>query len=244
MIEHSAELDQLAAALVKAQTVIATAKRDSKNPFYNSTYADLASVWEACREPLTSNGLSIAQFPGFIPGDPPTATVTTVLLHTSGQWMSETAGAPLPEQKRKDGSVEKANAQGVGSAITYLRRYALAGVASVSPADDDGNAASGKSKERGGARTPARTEPKEPVASTPQPLDEKPKALATKEVMPWEVIQAAGPVVWPYGAKKGTPLSDLTSAELLASQKWIERTGRGRELMDAIETILAGRDGE
>lgn len=78
----------------------------------------------------------------------------------------------------------------------------------------------------------------------PQPLTEKPKALAAKEEMPWEVITAAGPVVWPYGAKKGTPLNDLTSAELLASQKWIERTGRGRELSDAIETILAGRDGE
>lgn len=194
MIEHSAELDKLATALALAQRVIATARKDSQNPFFRSSYADLASVWEACREPLTVNGLSIAQFPGFIAGSPPVATVTTVLLHTSGQWMAETAGAPMPDQTRKDGSVERANAQGVGSAITYLRRYALAAVASVSPADDDGNAASGKDKDgkekkgRGGvAHQPhAGTAPKEPVAPTPQPLTEKPKALADDEVMPWE----------------------------------------------------------
>jgi len=137
---HSEQLNELGAALAKAQAIMATAKKDSQNPFFRSSYADLASVWEACREPLTQNGLSVAQFPGFEPGNPPTALVTTILLHTSGQWMAETAGAPLPDQTRKDGSVEKANAQGVGSAITYLRRYALAAVASVSPADDDGTA--------------------------------------------------------------------------------------------------------
>lgn len=191
MIEHSAELDKLATALAVAQRVIATARKDSQNPFFRSSYADLASVWEACREPLTVNGLSIAQFPGFIAGSPPVATVTTVLLHTSGQWMAETAGAPMPDQTRKDGSVERANAQGVGSAITYLRRYALAAVASVSPADDDGNAASGKDKaeKKGRGGVASLREPGAqgaPVAPTPQPLTEKPKALADDEVMPWE----------------------------------------------------------
>ena len=239
---HSEQLNELGAALAKAQAIMATAKKDSQNPFFRSSYADLASVWEACREPLTQNGLSVAQFPGFEPGNPPTALVTTILLHTSGQWMAETAGAPLPDQTRKDGSVEKANAQGVGSAITYLRRYALAAVASVSPADDDGNVASGKKPERGGASTPRGAVPKEPVAPTTQPLTEKPKALEATEPMPWE---GPAPVpTWPApGPKKGKPLPDLTSEELVAGLAWIKRTGRYQELVDPIETLLAGREG-
>jgi hypothetical protein len=237
---HSEQLNELGAALAKAQAIMATAKKDSQNPFFRSSYADLASVWEACREPLTQNGLSVAQFPGFEPGNPPTALVTTILLHTSGQWMAETAGAPLPDQTRKDGSVEKANAQGVGSAITYLRRYALAAVASVSPADDDGNVASGKKPERGGAASPVRgTVPKEPVAPTPQPLTEKPKAL-TEEPAPW----GAGEKLWPVGDKKGTALKALASADLVAALAWIKKTGRYEDFREPVEEVLASREGE
>jgi hypothetical protein len=236
---HSEQLNELGAALAKAQAIMATAKKDSQNPFFRSSYADLASVWEACREPLTQNGLSIAQFPGFEPGNPPTALVTTILLHVSGQWMAETAGAPLPDQTRKDGSVEKANAQGVGSAITYLRRYALAAVASVSPADDDGNVASGKKSERGGAATPRGTVAKEPVAPTPQSLTERPKAL-TEEPVPW----GAGAKLWPVGDKKGMALKDLPSADLVAALAWIKKTGRYAEFQEPIEEVLAGREGE
>ena len=236
---HSEQLNELGAALAKAQAIMATAKKDSQNPFFRSSYADLASVWEACREPLTQNGLSVAQFPGFEPGNPPTALVTTILLHTSGQWMAETAGAPLPDQTRKDGSVEKANAQGVGSAITYLRRYALAAVASVSPADDDGNVASGKKPERGGASTPRGAVPKEPVAPTPQPLTEKPKQL-TEEPAPWE----PGEKLWPVGDKKGTALKDLPSADLVAALAWIKKTGRYEDFREPVEEVLASREGE
>lgn len=245
MIEHSAELDKLATALAVAQRVIATARKDSQNPFFRSSYADLASVWEACREPLTANGLSIAQFPGFIAGSPPVATVTTVLLHTSGQWMAETAGAPMPDQTRKDGSVERANAQGVGSAITYLRRYALAAVASVSPADDDGNAASGKDKDgkekkgRGGvAHQPhAGTAPKEPVAPTPQPLTEKPAALTKPEPMPWD---AKAPH-W-----KGKPLADFESRDLVTLREFCIKKDPAKfaATVEQIDTVLAGREGE
>ena len=115
---HSEQLNELGAALAKAQSQVKGAKKDAANPFFKSTYADLASVWDACRDALTSNGLSVVQFPGFDNG---MATLDTVLLHSSGQWMAGTAGAPLGKQ----------DAQGVGSVLTYLRRYALAAVASV-----------------------------------------------------------------------------------------------------------------
>ena len=137
MTDHSEALDQLATALAKAQSQVKSAVRDSLNPFFKSKYADLASIWDACRDALTSNGLSIAQFPG--PYENGTASLTTILLHSSGQWISEKASAPVAG---KGNAVP--DAQGVGSAISYLKRYAIAAVAGVVTEDDDGNAATGK----------------------------------------------------------------------------------------------------
>lgn len=133
-LAHSEQLDQLGAALAKAQAEVKGAAKDSTNPFFKSKYADLGAVWDACREPLTRNGLSIIQVPGF---DAATQTVrvTTVLLHASGQWIRGEAGAPFaPEKGRSD-------AQSIGSVVTYLRRYAVSAFASVCPEDDDGNGA-------------------------------------------------------------------------------------------------------
>ncbi len=128
MLSKSDSLANLAAALCLAQAEIKGAVKDSTNPFFKNNYADLASVWDACREPLTANGLSVVQFPVSTEGG---AGVTTVLLHSSGEWLSETLIL----------SVSKDDAQGMGSAITYARRYALAAVAGVCPQDDDGDGA-------------------------------------------------------------------------------------------------------
>lgn len=140
MIEHSTELKDLATALAKAQASVKGAVKDSTNPAFRSKYADLESVWDACRKPLTDNGLSVSQWPGR--DEVGAATLTTMLLHSSGQWIKGTASTAL----------SKNDAQGVGSALTYLRRYALAAVASVAPEDDDGNAAS--HERSGGAAVP------------------------------------------------------------------------------------------
>jgi len=133
-VTHSDKIEALAAALVKAQGQTKAAVKDSENPFFKSRYADLGAVWDACRDALQANGLSVTQFPGIqeADGGVPLATVTTILLHSSGQWLQGTAGAPLKSQ----------DPQGVGSAITYLRRYALAAVMGIVQEDDDGNAAS------------------------------------------------------------------------------------------------------
>ena len=140
-VTHSPSIDALAAALVKAQSQVKAAAKDSTNPFFKSKYADLSSVWEACRAALTANGLSVTQFPGFEDGSPGVATVTTILLHSSGQWIKGTAGAPLPPKVSREGKESPADAQSVGSAITYLRRYALAAVLGVVQDDDDGESA-------------------------------------------------------------------------------------------------------
>lgn len=126
---RSESINELAAALAKAQAVIVGAIKDSTNPHFKSRYADLASVWDACRKPLTDHGLSVAQT---ATTDDQRVGVTTLLMHASGQWISDT----LLMRPTKD------DPQGVGSCITYARRYALAAMVGVAPEDDDGNAAS------------------------------------------------------------------------------------------------------
>lgn len=119
----------LAAALAKAQAVMAGATRDKTNPAYRSRYADLASVWEACREALTSNGVAVVQMTRISAEQE--VVVETRLMHSSGEWAEGELAVP----------VVKKDAQGFGSALTYARRYALAAAVGVAPEDDDGNAA-------------------------------------------------------------------------------------------------------
>ena len=127
-MNKSDSLNELATALAKAQGQIQGAVRDSQNPFFKSSYADLASVWEACRKPLTENGLSVVQLPRAV-GE--LIEVETLLLHVSGQFVSEVLAArPV-----------KADPQGVGSVISYLRRYALAAIVGVYQVDDDAEGA-------------------------------------------------------------------------------------------------------
>jgi hypothetical protein len=130
-VTHSEQVNEIAAALAKAQSVITGAVKDKTNPHFKNDYADLASVWDACRKPLTDNGLSVAQTAATEDGR---VGVTTILLHSSGQWIRDT----LVMKPTKD------DPQGVGSCITYARRYALAAIVGVAPEDDDGNAASAK----------------------------------------------------------------------------------------------------
>lgn len=148
-VRRTTSLTALAAALVKAQAQVKGAVKDSTNPYFKSRYADLASVWDACRAALTANGLSVSQFPGFEDGNPGVATVTTILLHASGEWLEGTAGCPI----------KSADAQGVGSAITYLRRYALAAVLGIVQEDDDGERASPRETPMKAATKPAPAKP-------------------------------------------------------------------------------------
>ena len=131
-VSQSATIGQLAAALAKAQRGIQAAKKDSLNPHFRSKYADLASCWDACREQLTSNGISVVQP---IHNEGPYAFLKTVLMHESGEWI---ASGSYPLKPVKD------DPQGLGSAITYARRYSLCAMVGVAPDDDDGEAATGR----------------------------------------------------------------------------------------------------
>jgi hypothetical protein len=127
---QSESIANLAKALSIVQGKMTYAVKDSANPFFKSKYADLESVWDACRSLLAENGLCVMQFPGeFIDN---CMSLTTILAHSSGEWIKQSMEVP----------VTKPDAQGAGSALTYMRRYALAAVVGVVQADDDGNAAS------------------------------------------------------------------------------------------------------
>ena len=126
---QSDSIKELATALSKVQGELTYAKKDSANPFFKSRYADLESVWDACRSLLAANGLSVIQMPGnYFEGR---MWLVTKLCHTSGEWIEQEMSVP----------VQKPDAQGAGSALTYMRRYALAAFVGVVQADDDGNAA-------------------------------------------------------------------------------------------------------
>jgi hypothetical protein len=124
----SDDISALAEALSKAQGAIDDASKGSINPHFKSKYADLAAVRSVIREPLAVNDLSIIQLPRTVQGG---VEVTTMLLHKSGQYISESLYMPSG----------KADAHGFGSAISYARRYSLMSILCLAADDDDGNGA-------------------------------------------------------------------------------------------------------
>lgn len=144
-MKHSEAIDTLTEALAKAQGAIGGALKASENPFFKSRYADLASVWNACRAPLSENGLAVIQtvrceYPAAVNADvqalaqavqeklsPPAVIVTTLLSHLSGQWVSE----ELTMWPREN------TPQAIGTCTSYARRYALAAMVGVYQEDDD-----------------------------------------------------------------------------------------------------------
>jgi hypothetical protein len=125
----SEQIDKLAEALAAAQGEIKAATKDAQNPFFKSSYATLDSVWNACRESLSKHGLAVVQVPMM---DQSELRLVTRLCHASGQWIE---GNLILKPSKDD-------LQGIGSAITYGRRYMLGAMVGVATdADDDGNEA-------------------------------------------------------------------------------------------------------
>lgn len=130
----SEQINEIAAALSKAQGVMKPAIKDASNPAFKrgnkeSKYADLAANVEAARGPLAENGIAVIQQPTTTERG---VAVSTLLAHSSGQWiLLEPLTVPLSKQ----------DAHGVGSATTYARRYALGSALGLVAEDDDGNGA-------------------------------------------------------------------------------------------------------
>ena len=132
-------------ALVAAMADISNPKNNAKNPHFRSTYADLTAVLGVVRPSLSEHGLAVLQtlqitddegdpLPGTTGQTPTVASVLhTTLIHESGEEL-DLGMYPIRPQKP--------DPQGVGSAITYARRYSLMAAFGLGAEDDDGNAAS------------------------------------------------------------------------------------------------------
>lgn len=155
-MQFSPEVGDIAKALAGAQGAMKPAAKDSENPHFRSSYADLASIWDACREQLAAQGLSVVQGAS---AEGPKVTVETLLMHASGQWIRSALTM----------TARDATPQSIGSAITYGRRYGLAAIAGVAPddSDDDGEQAQGRGKTPAAPTPP----PPPPPAETKTGLD-------------------------------------------------------------------------
>jgi len=204
-MRRSEQINEIAAALAKAQGQIEGALKDSSNPAHDKKYADLASVWGACRVPLSENGIAVIQTPEnfqikerkhievqkwdkyakkeykvteeWIDA---TLTVTTTLAHTSGQWI----------ESDLEVLVSRPDAQGQGSAITYGRRYSLAAMVGIYQEDDDGNKASNIDPDPTGAQEGKKQDPpdkktdKKDPPEKPAPKDDKKQDPPAKQIPP------------------------------------------------------------
>ena len=166
---QSDNISELAKALTNFQSKLEGVKKDSTVNHFKHKYADLASVWEAVRGPLTECGLSVTQLVNGI-GRPEgfTTTLITTLFHESGEWIS--GEMPL--------ILAKLDPQGQGSAISYARRYALAAILGVYQVDDDAQEATDKIRGQGSS-APAKQQAKQapakqaPPAKEPEPIPQE-----------------------------------------------------------------------
>jgi hypothetical protein len=161
-MQKSEKIENLAKALSQAQGEMGAAKMDTVNPFFKSKYANLGSVIESVKVPLKNHGLSYSQF---TEGDGTKVTVTTALMHESGEWISSEVSLPLGEGKGNS------LAQQLGIIATYLRRYALSAILGVyTDEDTDGN------------------DPKSPNSSSDNTKSSKPPKTAEKPEPPSEEV--------------------------------------------------------
>ncbi len=138
-LKHSEHINEIASALAKAQGEMKPAVFNRVNPHFKSRYADFTSCMDACRLPLSKNGLAVSQLPTFA-GDGK-FVLNTLLLHASGQWMA--CEFPL-HSKTPD------NIQALGSVMSYAKRYSLCGMLGIvadEDIDDDGEASLGRQAE-------------------------------------------------------------------------------------------------
>lgn len=176
--ETTAKLD---AALAKAQGAIQAAAKGKENEFFHSKYADLAAVWAACRDALSSNGISITQWPVHDEGD---RLHIITRLACSGEWIMARWSVP----------VGKKDAQGYVASTTYARRAALAAAVGVAPDDDDdGETAVGRDNKSAKAAPKKATPPKQDASAWAKGFIDKLRGAQTIEELNghWEASKAA-----------------------------------------------------
>lgn len=223
MISKSAEIDQLAAALVKIQAEVGKIPKDATNPFFKSKYADLPAVVDKAGPIVTKHGVAVMQLPG-------ADELTTIVMHESGQWIGE----------RMTLHLVKDDPQAQGSAITYARRYAyMAALGLVADEDDDGNRASMPAKQQQ-VQKPRHAPP---VARTrPSPITEEQAVAkletafgASRDIVPENQFQR---VIYSKARSvglSGDQLNDLCVASVGCSFAEVDSPEKSNTIMGALQ---------
>jgi hypothetical protein len=211
----------LCAALVAAQAGLKPIAKDGKNPAFRSRYATLDGIMETVRPALAAHGLAVVQ--GVI--HPETGEggrlvgimVETRLIHTSGEWLASVV--PVP--------VAKGDAHGLGSALSYGRRYGISALLALSTdEDDDGNAA---------AKAPPAKPPAKPAPAAPAPGQRLHDRVPTTPPEAMSLAKAETVEL------KGQRLIDMTPDRLDKLRTWAEEKGNAF-ILAAIDAIQAARD--
>lgn len=219
---QSEQINDLAAALAVAQGHIENAKKDAANPFFKSKYSDMASVRDSIRQPFSENGLSYVQTFGHENG---ATWLHTTLMHASGQWIRSTL--PVIAAKERD-------PQALGSAITYMRRYALLAIAGLASEedDDDGNTASDRYHGGREERRPVqqqRQAPPSPARTQAQVAEQPAAAKPTAAPEPEQASSPADPYVARILKNKDKKSEELDRVFEELSTGLIERFGGNEE---------------
>lgn len=223
-MQHSDTIGKLADALAKAQAEIKAIGKDRTNPHFKNRYATLDAILDTIRPTLAKHGLSVVQ------GASDTTTgfnVETWLVHSSGEYIANVVAVPVSKQ----------DAQGVGSALTYGRRYGVSALLALSTdEDDDGEQAVKQTRQP----EPRKAEP--PKAETPKAVEPKPE----KPVPEWDGTDHDA-LSFPFPVKGhshyGKPMGEMTDEAL---QKFVAWAGVKPDWINVrlrAEAILTWRKG-
>lgn len=245
-MKHSESIANLAAALVAVQSEVRGVAKDSTNPDYRSSYTSLDAIIAALRPVLAKHGLAVIQGATTPHTDEKSRiaaiAVETMLVHSSGEWLTNTAIMPVVGRMLKGGGRADVDPQAGGSALTYGRRYGIAALFCLSTdEDDDGNHASQRSGGSGGGHSAPRS-----AGPTTGKASSVAEGSAPKS--PQATTQASLPgadYVMPIGKNRGRPLRELDSETLTGVAEWVQEKNfqkKHADLLIAIASVLKARE--
>ena len=163
-MNKSESIVNLSKALAAAQGEMPAIKFDSTNPFLKNKFASLGAVIDGTRPILAKHGLSVTHFPF---GEGGVIGVEVILMHNSGEWISNSVSMEIGEEKGKS------SAQVAGSIITYLRRYTLASILGVySDEDGDGHSPAQTPREKRAVEREREEQADVPVQGDPMTIED------------------------------------------------------------------------
>ena len=236
-LRTSNQIGKLGKSLAKAQGEIRHAIEDSQNPHFRSSYASLTACWDACRAPLSRNGLSVVQG---VSSDGRSVACTSRLLHESGEWIEATLCVPIGP---------KVNPQTIGSASTYAKRFGLCALVGVTPGDDDDAEQASESETVASNREPDPSPPKPnpkpkrtakpaAAASSEWPAADRRAFMATIGESGWKYEELCGFLAYMDRPRPSGMSSDQRSALL----RWMDTDlGKGK-ISDWLRSVEGGND--